>query len=76
MTSAAPRLIVKVQLSLFTNERVRQVVVYNEDRSIEFMFDAPKDVLKLMGERPKAFFYATLNDGTLGLDEEAPWQDW
>lgn len=70
------QIIVKVQLSLYTSEPVRQVVVYNEDRSIEFMMDAPADVLELMGDRPKAFFYATLKDGTMGLDEEAPWQEW
>jgi hypothetical protein len=70
------RIIVKVQLSLYTTEVERQVVVYNEDQSIFFEMDAPLDVLELMGERPKAFFYATLKDGTLGLDEQAPWQNW
>lgn len=70
-------MIVKVQLSLATSEPMRQVVVYNEDHSVKFMGDASSDVLVMMNDRIKAFFFAEYHDGgQLEFFDEAPWQEW
>lgn len=71
------RFVVKVQLSLHTNMPQRQMLVYDHDSRLTFQGDATKDVKRLMGERPKAFFWATINRSRqLELHEEAPWQTW
>jgi hypothetical protein len=66
--------IVKVQVALAGDPNV---LIYNEDRSIQAQFPASKEVLTLMAGRVKAYFHSTLDEnGLLGLDEEAPNQDW
>jgi len=74
------RLVVKVQVPL---DAPGPVLVYNEDRSVQQLFDKPGELggamLKLEG-KPKGFFYAhvTHAGGQRGLilDEPAPWQTW
>jgi hypothetical protein len=67
--------IVKVQLSLFTSHDVRQVMVYNEDRSILWMGPADEDVGKLMGDAVKRFFYAELVNTEIVIDDKRPCKD-
>ncbi len=70
-------MIVKAQISLETSETVKQVLIYNQDRSVCFEMDAPPAVLDAMADRRKAFFHAELrDDGKLELLEVAPWQEW
>jgi hypothetical protein len=74
---AAPRpMVVKVQVSLFTTEAKRQVLIYDESREHRFEGDASEDVLKLMGRDPKAFFNATLKGTTFVLGKRTSWRDW
>lgn len=72
--------IVKVQVSRYTTERKRQVLIYNKDKSVHWMGDASKDVLREMKKRDKAFFYAEIVKTKIEIKvnrgEEAPWQDW
>lgn len=70
------RFIVKVQVPLAYSHDA-EVLVYNEDRSIQQQFPYSEDLAEIMGEEPKKYFYAhTGLDGYLHLDEEAPAQDW
>ena len=77
MAAAKQRMIVKVQLPLASNAPKPELLVYNEDRSIQELLPASKEVVDLFDEdEVKAFFYATLKDGNLTLDGRAPWQTW
>jgi hypothetical protein len=76
------RFIVKVQASLFTTESEQQVVIYNEDRTIQYQCPAA-DCLDMVAvldpDVPKAFFWTTIDEeGRLQLDPNdiAEWQNW
>lgn len=54
-----------------------EVLVYNEDRSIQQQFPFDDDIKDLLNGELKKYFYAhTGLDGYLHLDDEAPEQDW
>lgn len=69
-------MIVKVQVSLVTTEEVPQVLIYNRDRSVEWVGDASADLMALMDDRPKVFFVAQVIDSKIHLGHEAGWRDW
>lgn len=70
-------MVVKVQISLFTTAAAPQVLVYNEDRSVEWTGFAGQNVIDLMGDRNKAFFEASVRpNGTIDILAEAEWQGW
>lgn len=69
-------MIVKVQLSLFTTEKARQVMIYNETRKYQYEGDAPAELVKLMHGEPKRYFYAKVKNGKFELGRRAPEQDW
>jgi len=68
--------IVKVQLSLASSAEMRRVLVYNLSRSVEWEGDAGADVLRVMGNRVKAYFHATVRGTLVHLGKEAPEQSW
>lgn len=74
--------VVKVQVSVTTNSPVRQVLIYNENRSVSWERDANKDLLDMMDGKLKLFFSAKLipeADGSgsrVQLLEKAEWQNW
>ncbi len=70
--------IVKVQLGInVPHGKQRQVLIYNEDKSLYYEGDIPPDVLELMGDQLKAFFHASLDEkGMVSLDRQAEWEDW
>jgi hypothetical protein len=68
--------IVKVQVSIVTGAQKKQVLVYNEDRSLTFQDDASRGLIRRMGGSPKQYFWATLRDAEIHLGEAAPWQEW
>lgn len=68
--------IVKVQISLFSTSKDRQVLVYDEDNTIHYQDDATKEIIKAVGKSNKAFFYYTIEDKTIMLLDKAPYQDW
>jgi hypothetical protein len=68
--------IVKVQLSLGSTEPNRQMLLYNEDHSVIWQADAPKNIIEAMDGKPKAFFNATLKGTIIHLGTKAQRQDW
>jgi hypothetical protein len=76
------RIIVKVQVPLFSSDAYVDVLVYNEDRSV--MSELPmrsewerEELLDTLGDEPKGYFYAKPDGkGGLILTGEAPYQDW
>jgi hypothetical protein len=69
-------MIVKVQISLFTNEAKPQVLVYNESRTVMWQGDAPKGLKKLMKGEPKKYFKATTGGKLIHLGDEVEEQEW
>lgn len=68
-------MIVKVQNSITTTHGIRQILVYNKNRSIMQQFDADNDTLANLPL--KSYWYAHVNKaGALVLDNEAPEQEW
>lgn len=69
--------IVKVQLSITSSFVQRQVIIYNEDRSLHYQGSAGQEIVNLMGDKLKAFFHASLNEkGMISLDGIADPEDW
>ncbi len=52
-------MIVKVQLSLATNVGQRQVLVYNQSRTVRYEGSASPELIEAMAGRTKAFFATT-----------------
>ncbi len=70
-------MIVKVQQSLATSAEQRQMLVYNEDRTVFGQFPVTQEVLAVLSDRPKVFFHAEVDEtGFVQLSGEAPWQEW
>jgi hypothetical protein len=71
------RFIVKVRISLFSNTKYSQVLVYNKDKTVWDQFDATEAVVKAVGAKKKAYFWATIDSKKmLNLLGKAPWQEW
>jgi hypothetical protein len=69
-----PGVIVKVQVSL---TKPPMALFYNEDKSVLFEERAGAPLLRLMKDRPKAFFHAKINKSNmLEIEREAKWQTW
>lgn len=68
--------IVKIQASVATTAGQRQVLVYNEDRSVQFQCPLQPDVESLLRGRLKMYAYATLDGTILEIGNEAPGQVW
>lgn len=69
--------VVKVQLSLASTASKRQVLIYNEDRTVYQQGIAGEDILETMGVRSKAFFLATHEDnGSIVIGSEVPDPHW
>lgn len=70
-------LIVKVQLSINSSDYERYMLVYNEDRTIEYEKPVTDKEIKALGNKPKSFWYAShRKDGVIVLQGLAPWQEW
>ena len=68
--------IIKVQVSLSTTHQKPQILAYNRARTLEWTGDCAEDVLKLLGDKKKAFFWATIQDGEFMIDRPCEDQDW
>lgn len=79
MADKIEKMIVKVQVSLFTSDDIPTVLVYNEDRSHRYEGPIIKGLMKKMNGYPKKFFWANVNlsrPDLIDILEEAPWQKW
>jgi hypothetical protein len=73
----AKQVVVKVQQSIVTSETKRQVLVYNQDRSIMWQGDITPDLRKVLGDDLKSYWYATvMKDGNLRLERRTGWRTW
>lgn len=68
--------IFKVQLSITTGHKKRQVLVYNEDRSVMGQFDDDGATDKILDGAIKGYIYAIVRDGELDFIGLAPEQEW
>lgn len=74
--TAPKSFVVKVQLSLFSDLKHRQVLIYNRTQSVLWQGNADKRALTLMAGRPKAFFRAHMDGTVIVLDRETSDKDW
>lgn len=75
--------IVKIQISQFTGAGKTQMLVYNEDRSINYETDATESILTLMRGHPKLYFHAKKipdpkkkGEFSIEIEGYAPIQNW
>jgi hypothetical protein len=70
-------MIVKVQVSLATTHEKRQVLVYNEDKSVYYEDDASREILQRMDGRVKVYFNARMVGTDIEIQGEVKEeQDW
>lgn len=70
-------MIVKVQVSLATSHRQKRVLIYNEDRSVQWEGALTEEIAMITLGRPKSYFEAILHkDGKLEFMEKVEDQDW
>lgn len=70
--------IIKLQRPLATNMDQAQVLVYNEDRSLERMLPYTDDMQKLFGSDQKQYWLADIpkKTGYIKLIQQVEEQDW
>lgn len=70
--------IVKVQLSLAGHEPgKRSMLIYSEDRSIQYEKTATPSEIFALGNQPKSYWKAKHRpDGVVQLLKPVPWQEW
>lgn len=69
--------IVKVQLSVFSGEKYRQVMMYDKDHSFVYQDNASQEIVDVMNDEFKKYFYYEIDENNqIVIREEAPWQDW
>lgn len=76
-------MIVKVQISQFSSDGQKRMLVYDRKRKYEFEDVVTPEILGIMNGRPKLFFEAELIDDPkkkkakrINLTKEAKWQNW
>ena len=70
------RIIFKVQVSLFSSDDRKTVMIYNKDRSIEGQFPLGKELKQYAKDRAKFFVYGEMIGTETNILGEAPWQEW
>jgi hypothetical protein len=69
--------IFKIQLSQFSSDGMRRVLIYNEDRSIYHEQQATDEIVVTVDGRAKSFMWGYINHARkLILSKPAPWQKW
>lgn len=69
-------MIVKVQISLASSDNKKQMLVYNKSRNVMYEDAASPEILKLIRNRPKAYFNAEVVNTKIVLDDEVEQQNW
>lgn len=78
-------MIVKVQISTDSSDGVKYVLIYNEDRTLEYQDVAHEKVLMAMAGSLKEFWEAEViphpknwmkGESVINLIEKAKWQNW
>lgn len=68
-------MILKVQLPL-GGTATRKVLIYNEDRTLEWQLPMTDAFVAMVGNRAKSFWHAKVIMGLPSFDKEAEWQTW
>jgi hypothetical protein len=68
--------IVKIQQSFSTSASKRQMLIYNENRSVMWQSELTDDIRKLLHNRPKAYFNAEIVNDKIKVLDEAEAQKW
>lgn len=69
-------MIVKIQQSLFGTHPEPRMLIYDKRREVLIEETLADEIKTLLGDRPKAYFFASIEDGKLQLRNEAPPQRW
>jgi hypothetical protein len=70
-------MIIKIQQSQFTTTKTKQMLIYNEDRSLFHEDELSKEVEEVLNGRPKAYFEAEINKyGALSILKEVDEPNW
>lgn len=67
--------IVKIQRAVAYNHPGGAILVYNKDHSVMWEEEETPAMLKLMGSRHKAFYWAEIIDTKLAIHPERPARD-
>jgi hypothetical protein len=68
--------IVKLQINLLGQDGPSMLQVSNEDDSLQWQGAPAEEVVRLLGGRDRAYFYARVVNRRLQLGQEAPSQRW
>jgi hypothetical protein len=68
--------VVKVQLSLSTDEPKQQVLIYDRDNKYYYQGDASPEIIEVMDGRDKAFFMACIKGNDMVIDQEVKGREW
>ena len=72
-----PKMIVKVQVPIFSTDNSAGCLVYDEERTFTTEIPATERIIKDCRDDMKNFYFAHWRpEGVLELDGLAPWQDW
>lgn len=73
-------MVVKIQQSLSSSDGKKHILVYDQARKFYSQVDNPgivRPIVKLLGERPKAYFEMSMDDqGLMLIKEEVPDPGW
>jgi hypothetical protein len=76
-------MIIKVQVSLNTNMKKQQMLIYDETKKHMFQSDATEEIIEILKGKPKNFFQARLipdpdnpTKKKFEITGDAPWQKW
>lgn len=72
-------MIIKLQQSLFDSDGIKSCMIYDEKKKYEYITDSPdevNDLLKLLKDRPKAYFEVQVVDTKIHIIKEVPAKDW
>jgi hypothetical protein len=70
-------MIIKIQIPVVSSQPHARALVYNKDRSINFMMPLPPAIKKRMGKDKKAYFEATITGDNIELHEKiSRWPNW
>lgn len=75
------KIIVKVQIPLFSSDGSAGVLVYNKDQNFlqELHIGSKRErdkLLRVLDDEPKGYFYARVEGAALILTDRAPDQNW
>lgn len=72
----SPDLILKLQVSQYTTQATRRILIYNKERTFLVEREITPQELALMGDKPKKYFRARMEGKVLRVLDRVEDQDW